>query len=336
MALIGYHASQEQFSPRELLGLLRRAEEAGFGAAMSSDHFHPWTDVQGHSGFTWSWLGAALQASSLPVGVVTTPGYRMHPAVVAQAAATLAEMFPERFWIAIGSGELLNEHITGERWPSKSERNQRLRECADVMRALWAGETVSHFGLVRVDEARLYTRPERPPRLLGAAITPETAEWMGGWADGLITVAGPRAQLAEVVDAFRAGGGRGKPMVLQVHVGYAATAEEALRGTHEQWRTLIFRSSVLSDLRMPAQFEAAAERVQPAELARHVRVSVDLEEHVEWLREDLELGFDEIFLHNAHRDQRRFIDDFGEHVLPTLSAASARSRLTGAKEQRHG
>ena len=336
MALIGFHASHEQFSPRELLALVRAAQDAGFGAAMSSDHFHPWTDVQGESGFSWAWLGAALQATTLPIGVVTTPGYRMHPAVVAQAGATLAEMFPERFWMAVGSGELLNEHITGERWPPKEERNQRLLECADVIRALWAGETVSHFGLVRVDEARLYTLPDRPPRLLGAAITPETAEWMGGWADGLITVARPRALLRELVDAFRSGGGDGKPLILQVHIGYAVTAEEALRGTHEQWRTLIFDSSVLTDLRMPAQFEAAAKRVQPAELVEQVRVSVDLEQHVEWLREDLELGFDEIYLHNAHRDQRRFIEDFGAHVLPALERIGVLGEAVEEEQERDG
>src|SRR5690606_28228959 len=170
----GYHASHEQFPPSALLDYVQRAEAAGFSAAMCSDHFMPWSETQAESGFAWSWLGAALQATQLPFGVVCAPGYRYHPAIIAQAAATLAEMYRDRFWIAVGSGERLNEHITGEAWPPKAERNARLRECADIMRALWAGETVTHRGLVHVEEAKLYSLPERPPLLVGAALSEET------------------------------------------------------------------------------------------------------------------------------------------------------------------
>src|SRR4051812_46503482 len=166
MATIGYHCSHEQFSPGELLGYVRRAEQAGFRAAMCSDHFHPWLPEQGQSGFAWAWLGAALQATTLPFGAVNAPGQRYHPAIIAQAAATLAEMFPERFWLALGTGQLLNEHVTGDPWPEKPERRARLKEAVGVMRALWAGETVVHDGLVRVREARLYSRPASPPRVI--------------------------------------------------------------------------------------------------------------------------------------------------------------------------
>ena len=159
---------------------------------MCSDHFAPWSTRQGESGFAWSWLGAALQATSLSFGVVSAPGQRYHPAIIAQAAATLAQMYPGRFWMALGSGEALNEHITGERWPEKPVRNARLRECVDVMRALFAGETVTHRGLVRVDRARLWTLPETPPPLIGAAVSAATAAWVGGWADGLVTINQPR------------------------------------------------------------------------------------------------------------------------------------------------
>jgi coenzyme F420-dependent glucose-6-phosphate dehydrogenase len=163
VAGIGYHASHEQFSPRELLACVQLAEEAGFQAAMCSDHFYPWSERQGQAGFAWSWLGAAMQVTSLPFGVVTVPGsWRYHPAILAQAAATLAEMFPGRFWLAPGSGERLNEHITGEHWPPKRERNARLKEAVEIMRALWKGETVTHRGLLRIEEAKLYTRPETP------------------------------------------------------------------------------------------------------------------------------------------------------------------------------
>jgi G6PDH family F420-dependent oxidoreductase len=178
-ARIGFHASHEQFSPSELLRLVRAAEAAGFDAAMSSDHFRPWGAAQGHSGFAWSWLGAAMATTGLPMGVISAPGYRYHPAIIAQGAATLAEMFPGRFWLALGSGQRLNEDITGLAWPEKAERNARLRECADVIRALLAGEAVTHRGRVTVVEAKLYSRPERPPPLLGAAVTEATAEQVG-------------------------------------------------------------------------------------------------------------------------------------------------------------
>ncbi|HEY6708269.1 MAG TPA: LLM class flavin-dependent oxidoreductase, partial [Actinomycetota bacterium] len=175
--VVGYHASHEQLAPSELLGCVVAAEAAGFQAAMCSDHFAPWSPRQGQSGFAWSWLGAALQATGLSLGVVNAPGQRYHPAIVAQAAATLSEMFPGRFWLALGSGEASNEHITGDRWPPKAERRARLGEAVEVIRALLAGETVTHHGLVQVDRARLWTLPERPPMLVGAAISPETAAW---------------------------------------------------------------------------------------------------------------------------------------------------------------
>jgi coenzyme F420-dependent glucose-6-phosphate dehydrogenase len=317
---IGYHASHEQFSPKELLEHVQAAEQAGFQAAMCSDHFYPWSENQGQAGFAWSWLGAALQATSLPFGVVTVPGgWRYHPAILAQAAATLAEMFPGRFWLAPGSGEWLNEHIVGARWPSKGERNERLKEAVGIMRALWAGETVTHHGHLQVDEAKLYTRPQTPPGVISAAITPETAAWLGGWADGLITVNKPHEELKQVVEAFREGGGEGKPMYLRAHLAYAKDEAEARHAAHEQWRTNIFNSSVLAELRTPQQFDAVAQFVQPQELDGHVRISADLERHLDWLQGDIALGFGAIYLHQVNRGQRLFIETFGNEVLPRLA-----------------
>jgi coenzyme F420-dependent glucose-6-phosphate dehydrogenase len=325
MATFGFHCSHEQYAPGRLLELVRRAERAGFRSAMCSDHFHPWTEEQGESGFAWSWLGAALQATSLPFGVVTVPGgWRYHPAVLAQAAATLAAMYPGRFWVAPGSGEALNEAIVGEHWPEKAERNARLLEGVEIMRALWAGETVSHRGLIRVEGARLYSLPETPPSVVGAALTPETARWMGGWADGLITVVAPRDEMRAVVDAFREGGGEGKPLHLQAQLAWAPSDEEALDGAYRQWRSVLFPSSVLAVLRTPREFDDAAELVSREEVREKVRVSADLEQHLAWLLEDAEMGFEEILLHNLPRDdQERFIDTFGEHVLPRLHGAGA-------------
>jgi probable non-F420 flavinoid oxidoreductase len=320
MITLGYHASHEQFAPSALLEFVRHAEAAGFGAAMCSDHFHPWSEAQGESGFAWSWLGAALQATTLPLGVVCAPGYRYHPAIIAQAAATLAEMYPGRFWLAVGSGERLNEHVTGTVWPPKAERNARLRECVDVMRALWAGETVTHAGLVHVEEAKLYTRPAAPPTVFGAALTEETAEWLGGWADGLITVSAAVEEVERVIAAFRRGGGTGKPMLLQMKLAYAPSDAAALEGAHDQWRSVVFDSSVLAELRMPAEFDAAARLVRPEEMHPFVHISSDVHRHTEWIRRYADLGFDALYLHNVHADQHRFIDEFGEHVLPALAS----------------
>jgi probable non-F420 flavinoid oxidoreductase len=217
---IGYHASHEQFPPGRLLELVQHAESAGFEGVLCSDHFYPRSELQGESGFAWAWLGAAMQATALPFGVVNAPGQRYHPAIIAQAAATLAEMFPGRFWVALGSGQLLNEAITGDRWPVKAQRNERLRESADIIRRLWAGQTVTHYGHVTVEDAKLYTRPRRSPALIGAAITAKTAEWIGDWADGLITISHPVEELQGVIDAFRRGGGEAKPMYLKVQVSY--------------------------------------------------------------------------------------------------------------------
>ena len=316
---VGYHASHEQFPPGELVGLARAAEQAGFTAALSSDHFHPWSRKQGESGFAWAWLGAAMQATRLTFGVVNAPGQRYHPAIIAQAAATLAEMFPDRLWVAQGSGQAVNEAITGDVWPDKAQRNARLLECVQVMRALWAGERVTHRGLVTVDDATLFTRPARPPRIIGAAITAETAEWVGSWADGLITVSRPPEQLAEVVRAFRRGGGDGKPMYLKVQLSFARDDQQAVTGALAQWATNIFASSVLTDLRRPEQFDELAAVVTPELIRQHVRISADPEQHLAWLAEDVALGFEGLYLHNVNLDQRAFIDAFGAHVVPELA-----------------
>ena len=323
MVRIGYHASHEQFPPSELLRLVEAAERAGFDGANSSDHFRPWGAAQGHSGFAWSWLGAALQATRLPFGVISAPGYRYHPAVLAQAAATLCEMFPGRLWLALGSGQRLNEDLTGVAWPDKAERNARLRECADIMRALLRGETVTHRGRVTLVDGRLYSLPETPPLLLGAAVTEATAELAGGWADGLLTVSAEPDTVRRVVEAFRRGGGEGKPLVMQVGLSWAGTEEEALRAAHEQWRTNVLGGEVNWELRSPEDFDTATRFVRPEDMRGSLLISSDLGRHAAWLAGYVELGFSELQLHHVGRDQRAFVEAFGAEVLPRLRAGAA-------------
>ncbi|WP_217913996.1 TIGR03885 family FMN-dependent LLM class oxidoreductase [Miltoncostaea marina] len=318
MAGIGWHASHEQIAPSRLLEAARLADAAGFDFGMSSDHLAPWGADQGHSGFAWSWLGAALAVTRLPFRVVTAPGQRYHPAVLAQAIATLEEMSPGRLAVCLGSGEAANEHVTGEGWPAKPVRNARLLECADVIRRLLTGEEVSHRGLVTVDRARVWSLPPTPPPLFGAAVSEATARWLGGWADGLATVNQAPDTLRRVLAAFREGGGEGKPALLQVHVSWERTDEEALRVAHHQWRSASLGPPASWDLETPEHFDAAARFVRPEDMHASVLISADLGRHAQWLAELAAIGFDEVAVHGVSQDQAPFIEAFGAHVLPAL------------------
>lgn len=321
---IGYHASHEQFSPSYLIDLVERADAAGFDGVLASDHFHPWSERQGESGYVWSWLGAAMQSTSIPFGTVTAPGYRYHPAVIAQAAATLREMFPDRFWMAAGSGQLLNEGITGKKWPIKADRNERLAACVEVMQALWMGEEVTRHEPVTVERARLYTLPESRPPVIGAALSVETAQWLAEWADGMITIATPdQACDRERIEAFRAAA-PDKPVYLKVQLSYAESYEDALVGAHDQWRTNAIPGPVTQALRTPEEYDELGDAFDKDHVAEHVRVSADLDEHIAWLRDDIDLGVDALYLHNVNTNQTEFIDDFAEHVLGALTREEAR------------
>jgi probable non-F420 flavinoid oxidoreductase len=321
MTRFGFHASHEQIDPRQLLADVQKADEAGFAMAMCSDHFSPWTSSQGHGGYAWAWLGAALATTSLTLGCVCAPGQRYHPAVVAQKIATLGVMFPGRFWVALGSGEASNEHITGDTWPGKEVRTRRLEECVEVIRALLAGDTVSHDGLVRVEGAKVWERADPVPLLMAPAVSVASAARVAGWADGLITVNQPLERLGEVVAAYRGSGGRG-PLALQVHLSWAPTEQEALHLAHDQWAANVFGPPVPWDTATVEAFDTMASHV-PVEAVRvPVRISSDLAQHCDWLTEYAALGFDDVYLHHVGQDQAAFIDAFGEHVLPQLSKAA--------------
>lgn len=316
---IGYHASHEQFAPRELLDCAVQAEACGFHAIMCSDHLHPWSREQGHSGHSWSWLGAAMQRCALPFGLVASPIGRQHPAVVAQAVATLVQMHGPRLWLAPGSGEALNETVTGADWPRKPERERRLRAAVEILRALWRGEAVDRGPPLPTRGARVYELPETPPPLFAPVLSEASARRAGAWADGLITVSQPAERLRRIVAAFREHGGEGKPLLLQAKLSYADDEATALAEAFAQWKTNVFAAQIGEDLRSPEHYERIARFVRPEDVARAVHVSADLGRHAAWLQDLHALGFGRIYLHNVNQRQRAFIDAFGASVLPRLA-----------------
>lgn len=320
MVLVGYHASHEQLPPSALLRHVVGAEAAGFDAAMCSDHLAPWGVRQGESGFAWSWLGAALASTSFSLGVVNAPGQRYHPVVIAQAIATLEEMFPGRFWAALGSGEAMNEHVTGDPWPPKERRNARLDECLQVIRRLLAGEEVSHDGEVRVHRARVWSRPQTPPPLFGAAVSAETAQWLSGRVDGLATVAQKPEDLRRVVEAYRGAGGTG-PCTLQVHLSLAETDAAALALAEDQWRNGLIGPPRAWDFDQPEDFDAAVGDPDEAQLRQAVLVDADAASLAERIAELVRIGFDRVYLHHVGKDQDAYLARAESELLPALRSA---------------
>jgi G6PDH family F420-dependent oxidoreductase len=226
-------------------------------------------------------------------------------------------MFPGRFWMALGSGQVMNERITGTPWPPKRVRDARLRECVDVIRALLAGEEVTHRGLVDVERARIWTLPEQQPALIGPVMSVPTAQRHADWADGMVTINQPHETLRELTGAYRDAGGQGR-LVLQVHLCWDPDPERARRIAYEQWYTNTFPPPLCWDLDGPEAFEQASVYTPQEAVEAAVRVSSDLGQHAAWLAEYAELGFDEIYLHHVGTEQKPFLDAFGEHVLPQL------------------
>lgn len=317
MVFVGFHASHEQIPPSALLDAVVAAERAGFDGAMCSDHLAPWTRAQGHSGFALSWIAAALARTRFSIGMVNAPGQRYHPAIIAQAFATVEEMFPGRFWAAMGSGEAVNEHVTGEGWPPKPVRNERLRESVDVIRRLMDGEEVDHDGLVRVHRARVWSRPAEPPPLLATAVSAETAAWAASWAQGLATVAQEPSALRRVVRSYRDAGGAG-PCILQVHLSLADTDDAAFAIAREEWKNGLLAPPTTWDLEQPEDFEAAVAGLDEEELRKSVLVDHDPSSLAERIAELATIGFDRVYLHHVGTDQSRFLDAAASSLIPEL------------------
>lgn len=318
MATYGFHASHEQISPRQLLADVQRAEEVGFTAAMCSDHLEPWSERQGHSGMAWPWLGAALATTNLSFGTVTAPGQRYHPVVVAHAMATLGQMFPGRFWTALGSGENANEHVTGDAWPDKETRHRRLEECVDIIRRLLDGETVNHDGLVRVHEARLWEVADPRPKLIAPVVTAASAARNARWADGVATINAAPETVRAILDAWDEAGGAGHK-VLQLHLSWAPTEAEAYAIAHDQWRSNVFAAPACWDLTRASFDEVSRQGVTEEQVRASVLVSSDLGLMAERIHGLADLGFDTVYLHHVGQHQTPFLEAFGERVLPQLT-----------------
>lgn len=318
MTEICFHCSHEEYPPSRLVDLAVQAEQVGFDGIHSSDHLSPWLPG-GESGFAWSWLGAAMARTSVPFGIVTAPGWRYHPVVHAQAIATVAEMFPGRLTVSLGSGEASNEHVTGEPWPDKPARNARLETSAALIRRLLAGEEVDCDD-PPVHRGRIWSRPETPPPLFAAAMTPETAGFVAGWADGLITVGCEPAKVAEVIAAFRDGGGKGKPVHLQVHLSWADDDDAARRAAVDRWPINALPPAQTQDLVTPEQFAEQTEHLDPQEIIDSMIVSSNPAVHAAALGELCDLGLERLVVHQVGADQERFLDHWTPAVLPVLRA----------------
>jgi G6PDH family F420-dependent oxidoreductase len=325
MATIGYSAALEQFHPNDLLHYCTLAESYGFKGVMAADHFQPWVPQQGHNAFVYAWMGALGTLTKHNFGPgVTCPSFRCHPAVIAQAAATLAAMYPGRFWLGLGSGEALNENVVGGVWPEPLERFEMLQESVDIIQQLLSGKAARFRGkYFKMNKVQMWTLPETPPPIYIAATGPQTLRWAGKVCDGLITPGASHAKLRGIIENFATGAREaGKdpakmPKLLQLHVSWAKTYDEALQNAMTEWPNggMNFPKQ---DVRSPEDFAAMAKLVRAENFQGRVLISPDLEEHRELLQGFLDLGFDEIHVHNVGRNQEEFIKVFGEQVLPKL------------------
>jgi G6PDH family F420-dependent oxidoreductase len=313
---LGYWLSSEEHAPRNLVLNARAAEEAGLSHAVISDHFHPWIDAQGQSPFVWSVLGAIAQATErITIGTgVTCPLIRVHPAIVSHAAATAACLLPGRFFLGVGTGENLNEHVTGAKWPAPDERLEMLEEAVDAMRTLWKGGYQTHRGKhYTVEQARLYTLPDEPPPVVVAAAQENAAELAGRIGDGYMNVA-PDSDTLKIYE--RAGGGG--PKHGKVTGCWGTDRDKALKQAHERWPNMGLGGSLSQELALPRDFEGASQTVRPEDIEESLALGDDPQAWVEQIRKFADAGFTHVALHHLGDDQQGFIEFVQREVAPAL------------------
>jgi G6PDH family F420-dependent oxidoreductase len=317
MPELGFAFSSEDHPPQELVRQARAAEQAGFTFGLISDHFHPWVDAQGHSPFVWSVIGGIAQATErfrLGTGV-TCPIIRIHPAIVAQAAATCACMMPGRFFLGVGSGENLNEHVLGDRWPLPDERLELLEEAVEVIRLLWQGGEQTYRGQrYTVDHARLYTLPDEPPPLYVAASAPNAAELAGRIGDGLVSTTAEK----DYVEAFERAGGKGKETIGMMHCAYDADAQAALKRAHELWPNTALKGPLSQELATPQDFQEAAQMVREEDMAEKTPHGPDPQPYLEQIRKYDDAGFTHVYIHQIGSNQDEFLEFARRELFPKL------------------
>jgi len=330
MIKLGYKLCSEEQTPHQLVACAKRAEEIGFEFAMISDHFHPWIDRQGQSSFVWSVIGAISQATDkITIGTaVTCPTMRIHPAIIAQAAAT-ACLLPGRFILGLGSGENLNEHIFADHWPEADVRQEMLEEAIEIIRQLWQGRQSSHYGAhYRVENARIYTLPESLPPIFLAAGGPKAAELAGRSGDGLIAT----SPNGELVDQFRDAGGAGKPCYAEMAVCWDEDEKKALRTAFDYWPNLAITGELSQQLPVPAHFEQAARMMRAEDLAEDLVRGNEPEAYLERLHKYEEAGFSYVFIHQIGPDQAGFFRFCERELLPRLESTGSRRQSRRADD----
>jgi G6PDH family F420-dependent oxidoreductase len=319
---IGYHLSAEEHSPDRMIPWARRAEEIGFDFITVSDHYHPWTRAQGESPFVWSVLGALAQVTErVEIGTaVTCPTVRIHPAIIAQAAATTAAMMPGRFFLGVGTGEALNEHILGDHWPASSVRREMLAEAVDIMRLLWKGGQQSCYGdYYTVEQAEIFTLPEKPPPIIVSGFGPHSTQLAGMIGDGYMNTS-PDAELA---DLFKRSGGEGKPCYNKLDVALADSEEAAKELALRTWPTSGLRGELAQILPLPAHFEQATALVTADDVAKSIVCDQDAAVHVERLQQMAEAGYDRVTVQQCGMEQERLFDLYEKEILPELARVAA-------------
>jgi coenzyme F420-dependent glucose-6-phosphate dehydrogenase len=325
MLALGYSISSEEHPANELVKQAKMAEDAGFSFAMISDHFHPWTHKQGNSPFVWSVLGAIAHATErIPIGTaVTCPTVRIHPGIIAQAAATVASMMPGRFMLGVGSGENLNEHIFGSRWPSSGTRIEMLAEAIEVIRKLWRGGWQNHHGrYYTVENARIFSLPKQLPPIFVASACKRSAQLAGRMAQGIISTK-PNPSTVEV---FEQAGGKSKPRFGQIAVCWARDEAQARRQALEIWPNAAIGGQASFELPLPRHFEELAKGVTEDDVASGIVCGPDPQKHLAAIREFAQAGFDHVFVHQVGPDQKGFVDFYRSEILPELRAMQSDGR----------